>query len=389
MRLMRKHPRGVALVLVVTVLAITAVLGVAMLSASAVQARASQSGVLASQAQGLAESGVQLALYYLQYPTRAPSVNRYGYWGGENNISLDSAATGVPGTVNVTVSRVARGLYDIVSTGTRLGVNGQAIQRTITVEVQVSTGSQTGYAVAFANDTTVPDKATINGNVQANKKLTAQGKIHGTVYYGTSAAASGSGLIDNSAVLTDDNRWPLPTAANLRDYHTYWYKGKLYNADPILVSVLPSNTTLGPTSTNPAGIYYRAGGLTTGAYFTVNGTLLIDGGPLNINGNYNSITAQNGFPALVCRGDLIVKSTGPVRDLTVNGVTWMSGNIKSSGTVTGSMLRFHGSLMFASGNIDGAYAAALVATYDPNAPMAPDMDLSLPQMGSKVMWWRQ
>src|SRR5271156_3838177 len=68
----RRRRRGMALVLVVAVLAVAAVLGYAMLSANTLQAEISSNLMNAAGAEYVAESGVNVGMYYLQWPASAP-----------------------------------------------------------------------------------------------------------------------------------------------------------------------------------------------------------------------------------------------------------------------------------------------------------------------------
>src|SRR5205823_4412594 len=84
------HPRqrvvrGMALLLVIAVIALAAVLGYAMLSGATLQNRAGANQVRLAGADYLAESGMNIAMYYLQNPDKAPgypSFGGVGYWTG-------------------------------------------------------------------------------------------------------------------------------------------------------------------------------------------------------------------------------------------------------------------------------------------------------------------
>src|SRR5438034_11280688 len=78
-----KRRAGLALVLVVTVLAFAAIVGFAMLSTASMQAQTTANSSLALSADALADSGVDLACYYLVNPTKAPKfIPAGGYYDG-------------------------------------------------------------------------------------------------------------------------------------------------------------------------------------------------------------------------------------------------------------------------------------------------------------------
>jgi hypothetical protein len=81
-----RHDRGarIALLMVVAVIAIASVLGYVMLSTASLQNHAGANQVKVLSADYLAESGLNIAMYYLQYPDRAPARNADGYWSGMN-----------------------------------------------------------------------------------------------------------------------------------------------------------------------------------------------------------------------------------------------------------------------------------------------------------------
>ena len=63
-----RHSRGFALLVVVAVVALASVLGFVMLSSATLQNRASANQGRLTSADYLAESGLNIAMYYLQYP---------------------------------------------------------------------------------------------------------------------------------------------------------------------------------------------------------------------------------------------------------------------------------------------------------------------------------
>jgi hypothetical protein len=111
-----------ALVMVVSVVAVAAVLGYALLAATQLQAQAGGNVVRSAAADYLADSGVQLAMWHLQHTN--------GGWTGRSGISLGSS---VPGTINVACQPLGNNTYQITSTAT---VNGS--QHTAEAQVQLN-----------------------------------------------------------------------------------------------------------------------------------------------------------------------------------------------------------------------------------------------------------
>jgi len=95
---------GVALVMVVALMGAAALMSYALLEGALSRATASENLVRATASDVLAESGLNLAMYYLQNPSVAPSLNSDNHWPGATGIVLSSS---VRGTVDVTITRVS------------------------------------------------------------------------------------------------------------------------------------------------------------------------------------------------------------------------------------------------------------------------------------------
>src|SRR5438045_3403998 len=126
-RNINRKPRGMALMLVVILISIATVMGYALLATSSMQAQISNTTVMAASADSLAESGVNLAMYYLQNPLTAPLTPGQSFWHGDTGISLGST---VVGTCDVSVTQLTPLTYQIVSTGrSSVTADGQSLSR--------------------------------------------------------------------------------------------------------------------------------------------------------------------------------------------------------------------------------------------------------------------
>ncbi len=114
--------RGMAVMMVIIMVGLCSVLGYAMLWGATTNAQVADNAVLAAKADGLAESGVNLIVYYLRYPQNAPATfltNSDAY--SASNVSLGS---GVDGYVNVRVVRDVPGGWDYTVTSTGVAQEG-------------------------------------------------------------------------------------------------------------------------------------------------------------------------------------------------------------------------------------------------------------------------
>src|SRR5207302_1951464 len=91
-------------------------------------------------------SGINLALYYLQYPDRAPALNGAGYWSGTGGAI--TVASSIDGTVTVTVTRDSTNpwVYEIVSTAVAGTQSNTQITRTDGARVLVRNAWDIKYA---------------------------------------------------------------------------------------------------------------------------------------------------------------------------------------------------------------------------------------------------
>lgn len=384
-----RRARGLALVLVLSVLALVAILGSALLSSASLQARAASNGQAALAAECLAEGGVEMAAYYLLHPEAAPTPVAAGaYWTGGTGLRVgDASGAGGDGTVDVAVELLDANVYRVTSVGRSSG-GERAVTRRVTAELQVEPGYQVKQASAFAGAAFLPGEATVNGDVQTGGLLTLRGKVTGKVISPLTPLLQLTGqLLGLWEKPTVANTTAIPTAAQVRDYRRYRYLGREYDA--AVLASLAAGTVLGPTADNPAGVYYCAGDLAIYSDVTINGTLLVDGA-VHVYGGRNVVTAAApGFPAMVVKGDLYLLGPGSPRDLKVNGLTWLGGAIRSSGTVTGGFFEFTGAVLFGgSGSVDTFYGGKVTVTSDLARTSGVELHREVPPAQVKVLAYR-
>src|SRR5688500_18904351 len=129
----QRRRRGIAMLLVIAAIAVASVMGLAILSSTTLQGQVVGNTQKSMSADCLAESGINLAMYYLLNPASAPSLNADGYWPGATDYSLGSDFSG---TVTIAITRPATNTYDI----TAVGMNG-GVSRTLRSRVKVNTAA--------------------------------------------------------------------------------------------------------------------------------------------------------------------------------------------------------------------------------------------------------
>lgn len=391
----RGRRRGIALAIVVTVMAIATVLGYAMLSGSAVQAVASGNAINMAIADAQAESGIHLAMYYLLNPQNAPGYSSATgwYWTGASNITFATSATPsttMPGSVTVTVSYAGNYLYNITAVGSS-GVSwqgGGAVTRTINAEVQTVMGFFVQEAVGIDSLMTYSSNMNFTGSPYALQSTQLLTLLGGTIYGNVEAS-----VLDVSGSITGTTSAapsvaPAPTLANIHDFRTYTYGGVSYSATKIS-NTIASGTSLGPTGSNPLGVYWIDASASQGimnSNINISGTLIVENGELQLAGKGNTITAQSGMPGLVIGTQLQV--TGVNQGLTVNGLTYAAGGIVGQGSTLGDNITINGALLASTSAVSG-YLGALNVTYNSSNAAVPLLSTTGPQsvQAVKIISW--
>jgi len=335
--------------MVMAVVAIATVMGMAILASNTLQAEASANQDHAWQADAMAESGVNLGLYYLQNlgdadatkcpagvtalavppPSNTPYTN--------NNVSLGAITDG---RFDLAIDRLSRYRYSVTSTGRSAASGGVTRKMAATVDVNYY-----GYAVIATNPTTgsltIPANTTIYGDIYSSIPVVNNGTITGTVYASSVSGSGSGGLL--GAVLAIVAGLLSPGTSDINHYIAYTYHGAPGSAELILLGSL-NNVTKGPSALNPAGVFYTLGNMTLGSNVKITGTLVTQGGQLRVNGSGNSVTAMDGMPAIVSDQD--IRYTTNNATLVIDGLVYTGGRVLRSGAFTGNSLTIDGGVMF-------------------------------------------
>ncbi len=339
--------------MVMLVVGSASVMSLAVLSSNILQASASAGEGSVLQADAMAESGINRALYYLQNidsTTKCPATVASGGTYTENGTTLGSS---VPGSFNLQVKGTGTNRWKIDSTGSVTTTRG-TITRKLSTTIDVN---YFGYAVALGSSgaTSIPASVTVTGDVYAPGAVTNAGALGGTLY-SSSATNSGSGSTRASKSSSGVTVTPVPALASANHYGmAYTYNGKAGLATALVLTTL-SNVTYGPTLANPAGIYTAIGNLTLNGNAKINGVLVINGGQLIVKNTGNSITAPTGLAAVISDGDLVFKADSATLD--VSGLVWVATKISRNAT-TGAGCRLA---------VTGAFISPSASPFDSGVP---------------------
>jgi len=418
---------GGALVLVTIATSVAAVLGLSLLSVSSLQTRASGNAATVAEADYFAESGVNIAMYYLQNPSAYTGSRPNGYYPGEANLNLGPDARGTIAT-EVVYAKPSN-FYVIKSTSSRSNSRGST-SRTIQARVRGLTSGEVAVIPII-------DAVVLNADVQLDGGMTftntsgsgvrtlgkvrvvSGGRVNGDVV-SDDVVKSGTGEVSGAAksilVAWEENSVlegvavglvssllkpfvtapPTPTDpsalvtdfAHLPDLRSYRYKNPItglvltYNATK-LTQALYSAKTIGPTLMNPAGIYWTDADVELRGS-TVNGSvLLINGAKLRIGAGNSSIIARQGYPAVVSGAGIRLENTAR---LSVTGLTYASKiecdtNTNGSISIVGALMLSDTVAPIPTDNYEGTFSVV----YDKDLAVVPGFGMVVADMDIKAL----
>jgi len=329
--------RGFALLLVMILAACGVVLGLSYVSVASLSARASENFRALTRARYLAESGLEHALYVLRSDPGAldgATLGPYYVDGSDDAYTISGEA--VEGQA---------GRYLVTASG---GAGGAAWTSSMTVQVSEGTRLIRRGVTVGGSITWLPWGVHIHGDVHCNGFLWNNADIDGDV------TATG-GVFDpwgriNGDVDGDADPVLMPDITHTQ-YLNYNVGGTaceavdrvgndMYSGDPLAGGGAVTDDNVGGV-VRLIPSYGSTVRLRSDLDFT--GTLLIDGN-LRIDGGSVTLTAVDGFPAVIATGQ--VQLTGDARNVTINGVVvsregvqpYGSGVWRSSTTINGALV---------------------------------------------------
>ncbi len=338
----RRPRRGVALLLVLGVVAVASIISWAMLSSASLRARVDANVKDSVESKYLADSGVSYAMYYLRYPEKSPVALTTGaynnFYAGQTGVRMWTDAGGL---VDITVTNTALNTFLIRSTAIVQGTT-----QTVESEVTLTTvGYKVETAAAFGGAITLPSQVTITGPVSTvSNILDSVGNLL-TSLGGATVSVSSSAVPAFSDLLQVTETGV--TASTGGTDRTYSIDGVKYVAEKAPATITGTLLTTRP-ALNPANVWYSETDVVLNGA-TINGTLILrtSGTGVQLQGTSTINVANNGLPALIVPKDLTMKhATLKPAKLTVQGVTWIGSKVTVTGTsISAGALNFVGSLL--------------------------------------------
>ncbi len=333
--------------MVIIMIGLCSVLGYAMLWGASTNAQIADNAVLAAKADALAESGVNLAIYYLRYPANAPAAfltSSDSYVA--TNVSL---GTGIDGYVNLQVDRITPQGWEFQVKSTGVAQDGPLrVAQTLTSNVKCQTKFDPRYVLSSQSDIALstPGSVVITGKVQTKGQLdVASGvMISDYVYTYELTGSSVLALVGSAPYQTVAPSW-----SQIKDYGqfgagpTYTYT---HNGDPTCQAAVITGPIITAASlpalgtNNPLRIYICNGDLTvfpsgtgnismTGSLI-VRGDLLL-GNAVTLNAASRTLTVNNpmaganGAPGLIVQG--AIRYLSSQKRIITYGVNWVGTGI--------------------------------------------------------------
>lgn len=371
---------GIALILVIAATALATIMGLAILGTSSLHAAASRNQTAALRAEYLAESGLELGLYYLQNPNAAPNRGSDGLYNGTAPGQTLSVSPDDSGRIDaIEVQKLGSGKYAVTARAT--SADGITREARATVHMPSKYEVRHALAVNSPNGTnfTIPTAMSITGPtgvtlVRSDGPLTVLGSVIGTVLSPLITGISGSrppAFPVTAAPKLDDLTLARELKNSISTAPQYTYNGRTYKAK--LLSSNPTGGTLldSDTTNNPANVWYTTTTRTFSGNVSLPGSLVALGNStdLRLNGSL-TITPKEGMPAMIVQRNLHVLGSG--RNLRATGVSWIGEGITSDLLLgLGSRLEFNGAMMLGgnepnintlfSGEIRVAFVSAAVS----------------------------
>ncbi len=340
------HPRparrGIALLLVLILIAIGTLLTMRFLQAASNCMVLTQTLVDSRKAESRAESGIAEACYWLRHP----ELTGAAVWTGATGRRIDDALDYYDVTVALKSANPA--VYLVKSDGHLVGPAGDVMVRTVAADFLMYYGF--ADAITTPHDLLVPAGVTVQGNVFAYNSLDNRSRIDGSVWVGITFADAGTitGLKHLNCLPRTIGAYPLNEPV------IYIHDGAPCPAQAIMQGTA-TNQAWGPGPTNPMGVHVRHGNLRLSGATTIEGTLLVTGDLTLAAPGTLSITPKPDFPALVVKGNLVLE--GDAIAATINGAVIVHKCIQASGTTSATRLTINGPLVFPTvgGGFDPAF----------------------------------
>ncbi len=316
---------GVALILVLVLVAMVSVMAWGMLASSSIRTQMNSNAAEILQAQYLAESGASLGVHYLQSPgsiqlTTNP-VTGDAYWAGQASMILWSGAIA---PVDVVISNPAAGKF-VVTSVARLTVGSASITPGVSVQVT---------------------RMKSLDNFPLSTALLTNAQISSLLFPLMGGSTVAPDCVPNPSQIRLVQQLSLASPSGQLTRRAYNINGVSGFAQRLSSSVNAAWPVL-DAAINPLNIWWTESNISIGTTSLDGGTLVVLGNRrLRIAGN-PTFNAGANLPAIIATGDLdISPSIGSTGSMNANGVVYVGGQITGSSSSLATNGSIDGALIF-------------------------------------------
>lgn len=295
--------KGVALLIVLFIVMVITIIALGVIARGDIELISGRNMELRMAMDYLAESGLEHARGLLLNPQEVSGE----YWTGAAGLQL---VAGSDDYYDVSVTKLGESNYQITSTAYRTQGSERIGRSSLTAELRLDP-----CIALWQNDTQpISAQVVVNGDIHNENDWRNYGNINGDVFSKRN--------ISNYSIITGqqyanivDAPVPLPGLDD-DDFRTSYYIGSDVYSVQQLAPGIYEGLFLGPSASNPAGVFYCGGTLELEDTVQINGTLVVkDDLKISVDAVV-SITAVKNFPALLVGHDLSMENTGRIVEIT-------------------------------------------------------------------------
>ena len=367
----RTHRSGMALLVVLIIVMAITILSLGFLSRSDVELACGENMILRTQMDYLVESGLEHARGLILNPQDVSSE----YWTGSDGLQLVSGND----YYDVNVVKLGECNYQLTCDAYRMKNGERFGSSRLTGELRLDP------CIAFwAGGTWQSElQTTVNGDIYCDGSLGGEGDINGDAFATGSITGVNIEGRQNDVVTQIPVAWP---GLDINDFSSTYYYGSTGYAVQNISPGTYSNCTFGSASSEPPEVFYCPGDIELAGSVTINGMLVVDQNMIVSDANSSSvnvITAGKNFPALLVRGDVVMRNAGT---LQVNGLAQIGNRINVDDGAANVNIEIVGGLYIANGEIDGVNGSSLSNSINITAaPSIASIEI-WPTPGNPVRW---
>jgi hypothetical protein len=322
--------RGSVLIVVLFIVMAITILSLGFLTKSNVELACGENMIIKAEMDYLAESGLEHAKGLILNPQDFST----GYWTGAASQQMSA---GSDCYYDVNVVKTGEYNYQVDCLAYKQKAGERIARSSLEAELRLNP------CIAYyqQNKKEIWSQITINGDAYFCDDVTVYGKIKGDVYSAKSVYVSLPGSIDGQDYSLYSGSAISAPAISYSNFSSSYYIGSTSYSVQQIASGEYVNLQLGPSLSNPAGVYYCNGNIDLRGTVQINGMLVVKDDMKIRDGAVVTINSVRNFPALLVGYDLSFEEDNGRLDVT--GFTKIENHIDMKNKL-GCVLNIWGSL---------------------------------------------